>query len=87
VRRKAFVGGMFFGYFVGVKLPITIDPEIMSGKPVFAGTRVPVDTLMGYLLDGNTLDEFLDDFPTVKREAAVSVLEYAGESLLHPLHA
>jgi uncharacterized protein (DUF433 family) len=70
-----------------VKLPITIDPEIMSGKPVFVGTRVPVDTLMGYLLDGNTLDEFLDDFPTVKREAAVCVLEYAGESLLHPVTA
>jgi uncharacterized protein (DUF433 family) len=67
-----------------VKLPITVDPEIMSGKPVFAGTRVPVDTLIGYILDGNTLDEFLDDFPTVKREDAVCVLEYANQSLLHP---
>ena len=38
-------------------LPIEVDPEIMSGAPVFAGTRVPVDTLIGYLLDGNTLDE------------------------------
>jgi uncharacterized protein (DUF433 family) len=68
-----------------VKLPITVDPEIMSGKPVFAGTRVPVDTLIGYILDGNTLDEFLDDFPTVKREDAVCVLEYANQSLLHPV--
>ena len=59
----------------------------MSGKPVFAGTRVPVDTLIGYLLDGNTLDEFLDDFPTVKREDAVCVLEYANQSLLHPAAA
>lgn len=57
----------------------------MSGKPVFAGTRVPVDTLIGYILDGNTLDEFLDDFPTVKREDAVCVLEYANQSLLHPV--
>ncbi|MDB6058931.1 MAG: hypothetical protein JWO95_2775 [Verrucomicrobiales bacterium] len=56
----------------------------MSGKPVFAGTRVPVDTLIGYILDGNTLDEFLEDFPTVTRQDAVSVLEYANESLLHP---
>jgi uncharacterized protein (DUF433 family) len=70
-----------------VKLPITIDPEIMSGQPVFTGTRVPVETLIGYLLDGNTLDEFLDDFPTVKREDAVCVLKHAGVSLLHPLAA
>ena len=64
-------------------IPITVDPEIMSGKPVFAGTRVPVDTLINYLLDGNTLDEFLDDFPTVKKKHAVEVLEYANQSLLH----
>lgn len=59
----------------------------MSGAPVFAGTRVPVDTLIGYLLDGNTLDEFLEDFPTVTRADAVAVLEYAGESLRHPVAA
>ena len=70
-----------------MKLPVTIDPEIMSGAPVFAGTRVPVDTLIGYLLDGNTLDEFLEDFPTVTRTDAVTVLEYAGESLHHPVAA
>lgn len=70
-----------------MKLPVTVDPEIMSGKPVFAGTRVPVDTLIGYILDGNTLDEFLEDFPTVKREDAVAVLEYANQSLLHPVES
>jgi len=43
-----------------MKLPVTVDPEIMSGRPVFSGTRVPVDTLIGYLLDGNTIDEFLN---------------------------
>ena len=64
-----------------------MDPEIMSGAPVFAGTRVPVDTLIGYLLDGNTLDEFLEDFPTVTRADSVAVLEYAGESLHHPVAA
>ena len=66
-----------------MKLPVTVDPEIMSGRPVFSGTRVPVDTLIGYLLDGNTIDEFLEDFPTVRREDAVRVLEYANESVLH----
>jgi len=64
------------------RLPITVDPQIMSGKPVFAGTRVPVDTLINYLLDGNTLDEFLDDFPTVKKDDAVTVLEHANQTLL-----
>ena len=63
------------------------DPEIMSGTPVFEGTRVPVDTLIGYILDGNTLDEFLDDFPTVNRAGAVAVLEYAAEMLNHPTAA
>ena len=66
-----------------MKLPVTVDPEIMSGRPVFSGTRVPVDTLIGYLLDGNTIDEFLEDFSTVRREDAVRVLEYANESVLH----
>ena len=66
-----------------MKPTITVDPEIMSGQPVFAGTRVPVETLIGYILDGSTLDEFLEDFPTVSREAAVNVLEYAKESLVH----
>ena len=65
-----------------MKLPISVDPEVMSGKPVFLGTRVPVDTLFNYILDGNTLDEFLDDFPTVKREDAVNVLEFANRHVL-----
>ena len=60
-----------------MKLPITIAPEIMSGAPVFAGTRVPADTLIGYILDGNTLDEFLENFPTVTREQALQVLEFS----------
>jgi len=59
-------------------LPIVIDPEIMSGAPVFAGTRVPVRTLFDYLIDGCTVAEFLDNFPTVSREAALTLLEYAA---------
>jgi uncharacterized protein (DUF433 family) len=59
------------------ELPITIDPNIVSGAPVFRGTRVPVQTLFDYIADGYTLDVFLDNFPTVKREDAVAVLEDA----------
>jgi len=51
-------------------LPIIVDPEIMSRTPIFAGTGVPVDTLINYILDGVTLDEFLENFPTVKRQDA-----------------
>lgn len=56
-------------------LPITVDPDIVSGTPVFRGTRVPVQTLFDYIADGNTLDEFLENFPTVARADALIVLE------------
>jgi len=58
------------------------DPEIMSGTPCFRGTRVPFQALLDYLEGGETLDEFLDDFPGVTREMAVSALESAKDSLL-----
>lgn len=58
---------------------ITVDPNIMSGAPVFRGTRVPVQTLFDYIADGCTLEEFLDNFPTVKRENAIQLLEEAGQ--------
>ena len=64
------------------RLPITIDPEIVSGTPVFRGTRVPVDALISNLEAGLTLDEFLDDFPTVTREQALGVLEVYREWLV-----
>ena len=54
---------------------ITIDADILSGQPVFSGTRVPVDTLFDHLEAGVPLDEFLDDFPTVSKEMAVAVLQ------------
>lgn len=57
--------------------PITKDPDILGGTPVFRGTRVPFQSLLDYLEGGQTLDEFLDDFPTVTREAAVHALEHA----------
>lgn len=60
---------------------INIDPEIMSGTPVFAGTRVPIQNLFDYIEGGDDLLEFLDDFPSVTKEAALSVLEMAKKSL------
>jgi len=63
------------------QLPITIDPEIVSGAPVFRGTRVPVDALINNLEAGLTLDEFLDNFPTVTREQALQVLEFYKSTL------
>jgi uncharacterized protein (DUF433 family) len=54
---------------------ISRSPAIMSGAPVFAGTRVPVQTLIDYLAGGHPLGEFLDDFPTVRREQALELLE------------
>ncbi len=59
------------------ELPITIDPEIVSGTPVFRGTRVPIDALINNLEDGLTLDEFLDNFPTVSGEQALQVLAFS----------
>ncbi|MGH9556899.1 MAG: DUF433 domain-containing protein [Terriglobales bacterium] len=56
---------------------ITRDPDILGGTPVFRGTRVPFQALLDYLEGGQTIDEFLEDFPTVTREAAVLALEHA----------
>ena len=53
------------------------DPEILGGTPCFRGTRVPVDSLIDYLEAGDTLDEFLENFPSVTREAAIAALEEA----------
>lgn len=63
------------------QLPITSDPEILSGETVFRGTRVPVAALLDNIEAGLTLDEFIDNFPTVTREQAVQVLEFAKETL------
>jgi uncharacterized protein (DUF433 family) len=59
--------------------PITRDPEVMHGTPVFRGTRVPVKTLFDYLENGESLDDFLEGFPTVSRALAVQVLEESKE--------
>jgi uncharacterized protein (DUF433 family) len=62
--------------------PIQSDPDILGGTLVFASTRVPVGNLLDYLESGDSLDEFLDDFPSVSRAQAVAVLEYAKETLV-----
>lgn len=67
---------------MNIKDFIEVDPEKMSGVPVFTGTRVPINHLFDYLEAGDSLDVFLDDFPTVKREQALGVLELMRERLL-----
>ena len=61
---------------------IVKDLDILGGTPVFRGTRVPFQALLDYLEGGQTLDEFIDDFPTVTREAAISGLELAKSVLV-----
>ncbi len=58
---------------------ISVDPEIMSGTPVFAGTRVPIKALFDYLESGKTLDIFFEDFPSVKHSQAVNLLNLAQQ--------
>ena len=65
---------------------VQTDPEILGGTPVFRGTRVPVKNLLDYLAAGDSLDQFLDDFPTVKREQAVAALELARDLLTAGAH-
>ena len=63
-------------------LIISASPNVMSGTPVFASTRVPVQTLLDYLKAGESIDDFLDGFPTVTREQVIALLEEAGKQLV-----
>jgi uncharacterized protein (DUF433 family) len=65
---------------------ISVDPQVQGGAPVFAGTRVPVKNLFDYLEAGDTLDQFLVDFPSVAREVAVAVLEQARAAVTPHAH-
>ena len=65
---------------------VQVDPEILGGTPVFRGTRVPVKNLLDYLTAGDTLDQFLDDFPTVTRHQVVAALELARDLLTAGAH-
>lgn len=64
-----------------MRKPVHVDPEILGGTAVFAGSRVPFRALIDYLEAGHSLDEFLDDFPTVTRETAIAGLEAADKAL------
>ncbi len=61
---------------------VKIDPEIMSGAPCFAGTRVPIQNLIDYLEGGDSIEDFLEGFPSVSREQVIAFLEEAKESML-----
>ena len=61
---------------------VSVNPEIMHGTPCFSGTRVPVQTLLDYIEEGDTLDNFLRDFATVKRDQAIQFLERAKDQLI-----
>ena len=65
---------------------VTVHPEIHSGTPVFAGTRVPVKTLFDHLEAGDSLEVFLEDFPSVSRELAIAVLQAARTALVPDAH-
>jgi len=61
---------------------INIDPKIMGGTPVFTGTRVPIQTFIDYLASGETIDSFLDGFPSVKKEQLEAFLKKSGDEYI-----
>lgn len=65
---------------------ISVDPQMQGGVPVFGSTRGPVESLFDYLEDGDSLDRFLEDFPGVKREVAVAVLEQGRKAVTPHAH-
>ena len=67
-----------------VREVINIDPEILSGTPVFKGTRVPIQSLFWHLENGVTIDEFLEDFPSVCREQIIELLEISNKMMTMP---
>jgi len=71
-----------FGYAQVMSKVVTQDPEILGGEPVFVGTRVPVKSLFDHLEAGDSIEDFLDGFPSVKRELVIALLE---ESKAHAL--
>lgn len=64
-----------------IKDYINIDPEILSGTPVFKGTRMPIQSLFDHLEKGISIDEFLEDFPTVTKDQAMALIEIASQIL------
>lgn len=77
---------VYDGVVTKVESVVQIDAEILGGTPVFRGTRVPIKNLLDYLAAGDTLDQFLDDFPTVGRDQAVAAIELARDLLTAGAH-
>ena len=78
-----FAGLAFWDYIVGMKEPIVSrNQDVMGGAPVFSGTRVPVQTLLDYLEAGESIDDFLEGFPSVTRNQVVAFLEEAKDRLV-----
>ena len=75
------VSEMYYLYEMDIRSIITIDNEILGGQPVFTGTRVPVETLFDHLEAGVSIDEFLENFPSVSRQQAIELLEAANKML------
>ena len=69
-----------------LKSVVHSDPEIMGGTPVFIGTRVPLQNLVDYLEGGESIEDFLDAFPTVKREQAIAVIEAGKLTVLETIY-
>ena len=65
-----------------MNLPISSNPDVLGGTPVFAGTRVPVQTLLDYLEAGESIDDFLEGFPSVARDQVIAFLEMAKDRLI-----
>ena len=65
---------------------VSVSPDVMSGTPVFAGTRVPIKNLLDYLAAGDSIDEFLEQFPTVEREQAALLISLAEKLVLASVH-
>jgi uncharacterized protein (DUF433 family) len=63
---------------------INVDPEILSGLPVFSGTRVPIQSLFDHLEAGDSIDDFLEGFPSVRREQVIALLEHFRKEILQP---
>ncbi len=70
------------GSLTGMRPPISTAPDILGGTPVFAGTRVPIQTLLDYLEAGESIDDFLDGFPSVSRDQVIAFLEMAKDRLI-----
>lgn len=73
---------IYGGSLSHMESPISVSSDVLGGTAVFAGTRVPIQTLLDYLEAGDSIDDFLDGFPSVKREQIVSFLEMAKDRLI-----